>query len=85
MDMTAGSIPHALIRAAVDIRRAGVVLTSEIQRLEALVTALREWCDRTEGTARAEPLCVTGCSCQFEARMQLIDEVRSLLPVNAKT
>jgi len=41
---------------------------------------IREWCDRSEAAARAEPLCHTGCSCRFDTRMQLIDEVRGLLP-----
>lgn len=43
--------------------------------LSAVVDGLREWCDRTAAAAsteQSEPV--------FQARMELVDEVRALLP-----
>jgi hypothetical protein len=46
----------------------------------ATVRVLRGWCDRTEAAARTEPLSFTDSEPVFQARMQLVDEVRALLP-----
>lgn len=46
----------------------------------ASVRALRDWCDKTAAAARVEPLSFTDSEPVFQARMQLVDEVRALLP-----
>lgn len=51
-----------------------------IAKTAVTVIALREWCDKTEAAARFEPLSFTDSEAVFQARMQLIDEVRALLP-----
>ena len=44
------------------------------------IRAVREWCDAAEAAARSEELCSRDCRARFEARMELIEEVRALLP-----
>lgn len=55
-----------------------MTLLARAYRQEPAFRALREWCDRSESAARNEPL-DRDDPAVFEARMQLIDEVRSLL------
>ena len=48
----------------------------------AAVRAIRDWCDKTEAATRAEPLRWSDSEAVFQARMDLVDEVRALLPVD---
>lgn len=52
-----------------------MTLLGRAYRPELTLRAIREWCDRTASAAsmsQSEPV--------FQARMQLVDEVRALLP-----
>lgn len=51
-----------------------------VNEASASLRAIREWCDRAEVAARSEELCWRDCPARFEARMELIEEVRALLP-----
>lgn len=55
-------------------------LAESRQRLSGAVQAIREWCDKTEAAAHAEPLVWRHSEAVFQARMDLVDEVRALLP-----
>lgn len=44
------------------------------------IRKVRDWCDRTDAAARTEPLSFTDSEPVFQARMQLVDEIRALLP-----
>jgi hypothetical protein len=51
-----------------------------VNEAAASLRKLRQWCDDSEAAARSEDLCFRDCPARFEARMELIEEVRSLLP-----
>lgn len=55
-------------------------LLSRLFKAEGAIAQARRWCDKTEAAAKSEPLSLTADEAVFQARMQLVDEVRALLP-----
>jgi hypothetical protein len=73
-----------LLIRAVDSDQVRAVISAEVAKAvneaSASLRGLRDLCDRAEVAARNEPLNFRDSVAVFEARMELIDQVRALLP-----